>query len=483
MTRSLEIDMALWASSDALRGVVEPHTFGKCALAILFLKYVSDVASDQPRSTPQRFVLPACADFQSLLENRRLPGNGARIDAALSELQRANPEKFGGLFADVRFSPRSIADVHAQDNVLAKVLEIIGSDTLDLRPSRVEERDVVGAFTFLVNTLAFESHSDAGELYTPSEVSSLMAQLVDPRPGDSLYDPVCGSSSLLLTCARLIQERHNSREYEICGQDINYTAWMLSKINAFLHGEDRHRIVCGDTLRNPLLLGKDGGLERFDVIVANPPFSLSEWGWEQAAGDSFGRFRRGIPPRSRADYAFILHMIESMNPDTGRMAVVASHGVLFRGAAEADIRKNLIESNLLDAVIGLPPKLFHNTAIPTVILCFRAKRSDDDSVLFIDASRDFAPARKRNELRESDIQRVITAWQRRAGFPGYATIVTRSQIAANDFNLSIPLYISAAAEPRIDLDTLARKQRELDTELTAIRREIESRLQQLTRAT
>jgi type I restriction enzyme M protein len=478
MTGDHEISFDLWRAGDALRDVIEPQIRGECLRALFFLKYVSDVERDRVENTTPRFFVPRDASFDALVPLCGTPGNAARVGAALLELERANPEKLRRLFSDLKWGPSESPESDAFDKALGSAIKILGSPKFDLRPSRLREHQVAEAFELIMATFPAVS-SYPGELYTPTEVSNLMAQLVDPHPGDSIYDPVCGSAGLLITCAGLLQERYNSREYAIRGQEINPWAWRLAKLNAFMHGEDTHRIECGDTLRNPLHV-QGNALEQFDVIVANPPFSLPYQEWEEAmTHDRFARFNRGRPPRGRADYAFILHMIASMRPEKGRIVTVAPHGVLFRGGGEADIRRSLIESNLLDAVIGLPAKLFYATAIPTAVLCFRAKR-EDDRVLFIDASRGFAADRKRNELRREDIERIVTTLRQRVSVPGYASIVPRKQIADNGFTLNISRYVSPnREEPRVDLQTLAQRQTELGKELEVTRDGIEALLQKL----
>ena len=478
MTGEHAIGFNLWRASDALRDVMEPQIRSECLLALFFLKYVSDLERDRVESTTPRFFVPRDASFDGLVQLSGTPGNAARVSAALLGLERANPEKLRRLFSDLKWGPSESPESGAFDKALGSAMKILGSPELDLRPSRVREGQVAEAFEYIVATFPAVS-SYPGELYTPPEVSNLMAQLVDPRPGDSIYDPVCGSGGLLMACAGLLQARHNSREYAIRGQEINPWSWRLAKLNAFMNGEDGHRIECGDTLRNPLHV-QGNALEQFDAIVANPPFSLPYQEWEEAmTHDRFDRFNRGRPPRGRADYAFILHMVASMRPETGRIVTVAPHGVLFRGGGEAGIRRSLIESNLLDAVIGLPPKLFYATGIPTAVLCFRAKR-EDDRVLLIDASRGFAAGRQRNELRREDIERIVTALRQRASVPGYASMVSREQIADNGFTLNISRYISPTREePRVDSQTLAQRQKELGVELGVTRDGIEALLQRL----
>ena len=275
---------------------------------------------------------------------------------------------------------------------------------------------------------------------------------------------------------------NGSRKYGLFGQEAIGSTWALAKMNMFLHGEDNHRIEWGDTIRNPKLL--DGGasgttLKHFDIVVANPPFSLEKWGFEGAEADKFSRFRRGLPPRTKGDYAFILHMVETMKPGSGRMAVVVPHGVLFRGAAEGRIRQKLIEENLLDVVIGLPEKLFYGTGIPAAVLIFR-KTKADDKVLFIDASRDFEAGKNQNVLREADLQRILDTAATRQPVARYAYLATPAEIAENDFNLNIPRYVDTfEEEAEIDLMAVRREREQLKAELARLEAQMDAYLKEL----
>uniref|UniRef100_UPI00289A212F N-6 DNA methylase n=1 Tax=Pulveribacter sp. TaxID=2678893 RepID=UPI00289A212F len=235
----------------------------------------------------------------------------------------------------------------------------------------------------------------------------------------------------------------------------------------------------GDTIRNPKLLDGTASLKHFDIVVANPPFSLEKWGFEGADADKFSRFRRGVPPRTKGDYAFILHMIETMKPSTGRMAVVVPHGVLFRGAAEGRIRQKLIEENLLDVVIGLPEKLFYGTGIPAAVLVFR-KNKTDEKVLFIDASRDFEAGKNQNVLREIDLQRIVETVRARHGATKYAYLATKTEIAQNDYNLNIPRYVDTfEEEAEIDLIAVRKEREQLKTELAKLEAQMSCYLKEL----
>lgn len=514
-----DINSAVWAACDTFRGTVDPSIYKDFVLTMLFLKYVSDVWQDhydaykkqygdhpeliEEMLKNERFVLPASASFYALHNLRHNPGNGERIDKALHAIEEANITKLRDVFQDISFNSNKLGDEQQKNDILRHLLEDFAKPELDLHPSRVGQLDVIGnAYEFLIKNFASTSGKKAGEFYTPPEVSSLMARLMAPQEGDEICDPTCGSGSLLMKCGRLIRENTGSRKYALYGQEAIGSTWALAKMNMFLHGEDNHRIEWGDTIRNPKLLEGDTpsydffavargektiqaaphkpqSLKHFDIVVANPPFSLEKWGFEGADADKFSRFRRGVPPRTKGDYAFILHMIETMKPGTGRMAVVVPHGVLFRGAAEGRIRQKLIEENLLDVVIGLPEKLFYGTGIPAAVLVFR-KNKADDKVLFIDASRDFEAGKNQNLLRETDLQRILTTAATRQSVDKYAYLATPAEIAENDFNLNIPRYVDTfEEEAEIDLMAVRKEREQLKAELASLETQMAVYLKEL----
>jgi len=490
------INAAVWAACDTFRGTVDPSIYKDYVLTMLFLKYVSDVWQDhydeykrQHGDHPElitellkneRFVLPPNSSFYAVHARRHEPGNGERIDKALHAIEDANIAKLRDVFQDISFNSNKLGDEQQKNDILRHLLEDFAKPELNLRPSRVGTLDVIGnAYEFLIKNFASTSGKKAGEFYTPPEVSTLMARLMDPQEGDEICDPTCGSGSLLMKCGRLVRERKQSRRYALFGQEAIGSTWALAKMNMFLHGEDNHRIEWGDTIRNPKLLDTDSTLKHFDIVVANPPFSLEKWGFDGADADRYSRFRRGVPPRTKGDYAFILHMVETMKPRTGRMAVVVPHGVLFRGAAEGRIRQKLIEENLLDVVIGLPEKLFYGTGIPAAVLLFR-KRKADDKVLFIDASRDFEAGKNQNLLREADLQRILATAAARQPVARYAHLATPAEIAENDFNLNIPRYVDTFEEvAEIDLAAVRRERQLLKAELARLEAQMDVYLKEL----
>ncbi len=493
-----DINKAVWNACDTFRGTVSPDIYKDFILTMLFLKYISDVYQDeydklvaqfgdQPdlinaMMAKQRFVLPKGASFWDLYTQRHEAGNGQRIDMALHALEEANGAKLKNVFQDISFNTNNLGAEKQKNDLLRHLLEDFGKDILNLRLSRVGTLDVIGnAYEYLIKHFAAGSGRTAGEFYTPPEVSDLLATLLEPQEGDEICDPACGSASLLMKCGRKIRENFNgSKKYALFGQESIGSTWSLAKMNMFLHGEDNHRIEWGDTIRNPLLKDASGtGLLHFDIVTANPPFSLDKWGHEDAGNDHYGRFRRGIPPRTKGDYAFISHMIETLKPESGRMGVVVPHGVLFRGSSEGKIRQQLIEENLLEAVIGLPEKLFFGTGIPAAILIFK-KKKQDNKVLFIDASREFKSGKNQNMLTAEHIQQVIDAYKARETVDKYAYLATFEEIKENDFNLNIPRYVDTFEEEKeLDLMAIRAERLGLQKQLSELEMEMEGYLKEL----
>lgn len=490
------INAAVWSACDTFRGTVDPSIYKDYVLTMLFLKYISDVWQDHYEVYAQehgdhpelitellkseRFVLPPSANFYALHAARHQPGNGERIDKALHAIEETNLAKLRDVFQDISFNSTKLGDEAQKNDILRHLLEDFAKPELNLRPSRIGLLDVIGnAYEFLIKNFASTSGKKAGEFYTPPEVSQLMALLVAPQEGDEICDPTCGSGSLLMKCSQLIRQRSGGKKYALFGQEAIGSTWALAKMNMFLHAEDNHRIEWGDTLRNPKLLDGNSRLKLFDIVVANPPFSLEKWGFENAEADPYKRFRRGVPPRTKADYAFILHMIETMKPGSGRMAVVVPHGVLFRGAAEGRIRKALIDENLLETVIGLPEKLFYGTGIPAAVLVFRKKKKDN-KVLFIDASREYQDGKNQNQLRPQDLEKVLSAAVDRKSQDKYAYLASVAEIAENDYNLNIPRYVDTfEEEAEIDLLAVRAEREKLKAELAVLEERMAGYLKEL----
>ena len=487
-----EINAILWRACDTFRGTVDPAEYKNYILVMLFVKYISDVWRDhrvqyeaQYAGKAQRvaramraepFVLPEGASYEALYAQRNAPNLGEVINKALAAIEEANIEKLEGVFRNIDFnSEAALGRARERNERLRNLLNDFADPRLDLRPSRVGRLDIIGdAYEYLIYRFAAGAGKKAGEFYTPPEVSMLLARLVAPQPGDRIGDPTSGSGSLLIKCAQAV----GSADYYLYGQEANGSTWALAKMNMFLHDVSSARVEWGDTLRHPTLL-ENNELMHFNVVVANPPFSLDKWGAEGAAADPYGRFWRGVPPKSVGDYAFISHMIATMDAHDGRVAVIVPHGVLFRGGAEGRIRQQLIEENLLHAVIGLPPNVFYGTGIPVAVLVFRRQRPDD-AVLFIDASRAYEAATPQNRLRRADLDHILTAYRARAFAEKYAYLAPRAEIAENDYNLNIPRYVDTyEPEPVVDLDSVATEIAELDARLAEVEARMKGYLREL----
>lgn len=487
-----EVNAVTWRACDTFRGVVDPSEYKNYILVFLFLKYISDVWKDrvieysklykgdkkriQRRMSRERFVLPEESNFDHIYKNRNATNIGEIINIALEGIEEANKIKLEGVFRNIDFnSEANLGQTKDRNKRLKHLIEDFADPRLDLRPSRIGKLDVIGnTYEYLIHNFASDAGKKGGEFYTPSEVSLTIAELVDPKPGERINDPTCGSGSLLIKVAKKVGDRN----YSISGQEMNGSTWALCKMNMFLHEIDNARIEWGDTIGNPKLIENDN-LMKFDIVVANPPFSLDKWGADDAASDRFNRFHRGTPPKSKGDYAFITHMVETMSEDTGRVAVVAPHGVLFRGGSEGRVRKKLIDENLLDAVIGLPPNLFFGTGIPAIILVFKKARTTTD-VLFIDSSREFEKGKNQNKLREEDITKIIQTYRNYNIIEKYAYRAPFTEIQENEYNLNIPRYVDTfEEEEEVNIKEVQSRIDDLEKELVHVKSDMKKYLEEL----
>ena len=492
-----QINKSLWSACDTFRGAFDSSEYKNYILVFMFMKYMSDVWKDhydeykklygddeeliQRKLQRERFVLPDNCSFDYLYEKRNDTNIGEEIDKVLAKIEDKNLSKLEGVFRNISFNSDKLGQTKDRNRRLKNLLTDFANPVLDFRPSKLGKvEDVLGnAYMYLIGEFASGAGKKGGEFYTPDEVSELLARLVNPKPGDRICDPTCGSGSLLIKVGEQVKDKNGNRskDFALYGQESNGDTWALSKLNMFLHGMDSARIEWCDTINNPQLIEGDH-LMKFNIVVANPPFSLDKWGAENAETDRFKRFLRGTPPKSKGDYAFILHMIDTTLPD-GRIGVIVPHGVLFRGSAEGKIRQKLIEENLLEAVIGLPSNLFFGTGIPAAIMIFnKAKKSKE--VLFIDASKEYQDGKKQNKLREDDIEKIVSVYQNLAAVEKYSSVVSLQEIKDNDFNLNIPRYVDTFEEETpIDLAVVKSEITTLENELVAVRKEMEEYLNEL----
>ncbi len=485
------INSVVWRACDTFRGTMDSSKYKDYVLSILFVKYLSDFYKEKIKTLNEKyqgdrerieraikrekFILDESCTFEYLLKHKEAPNIGEIINKALEKIEEDNSEKLEGIFRNVDFNDRNIlGDTKERNSILKHLLEDFSDPKLDLSPSKLSGADIIGdSYEYLISHFASDAGKKGGEFFTPSEVSTLLAKLVEPKEGERIYDPTCGSGSLLIKASKEV----GSPNFAIYGQEKNGQTHSLCRMNMYLHEISDAKIEWGDTLRKPLHIENDR-LMKFDVVVANPPFSLDKWGAEEAKNDFYKRFERGIPPKSKGDYAFVLHMIASLN-ENGRMGVVLPHGVLFRGASEGKIRKKLIEENLLDAVIALPPNLFFGTGIPATILIFKKSRKNSD-ILFIDASREFEKDKNQNRLRREDIEKIVTTYKNRSEIEKYSHKATIEEIKENDYNLNIPRYVDTFEEEEpIDIEVTKRNIEEIEKELVEVKKEMQEFLMEL----
>lgn len=485
-----DIENAVWRACDTFRGVIDPSQYKDYILTMLFVKYLSDLAKDKRRQyaekykgdkarieramSNERFVVPVQCDFDHLYAKRDAANIGSLINIALEKIEDENKGKLENVFRNIDFnSEPALGQTRDRNRRLKNLLEDFAE--LDLQPSHLEDRDVIGdVYEYLIGRFAAGAGKKAGEFYTPPQVSELIARLVKPKKGDRICDPACGSGSLLIK----VGNRIGSDNYMLAGQESNGSTWALCKMNMFLHEVDSARIEWCDTLTNPRLI-EDDELMRFNIVVANPPFSLDKWGAETAETDQYRRFWRGIPPKSRGDYAFISHMVEIALESEGKVGVVVPHGVLFRGGSEGLIRQKFLEDNIIEAVIGLPANLFYGTGIPAAILLFNKGKKTKD-VLFIDASREYDDGSTQNKLRPQDIDKICKSFESFKTVEKYAYRATLDEIRENDFNLNIPRYVDTfEEEEQVDIKAVQKEISEIEAELAKTRKEMAGYMKEL----
>lgn len=491
--RKEDIFNKVWQACDTFRGVIDPAQYKDYILTMLFVKYLSDVrksklaeherkykgskARVERAMARERFVIAEDCTFDFLYAHRNDPDIGQTINTVLEKIEDNNKAKLHNVFRNIDFNSEANLGQARQRNVrLQHLLDDFGD--LDLRPEHVGHMDIIGdVYEYLIARFAATAGKKAGEFYTPAEVSETLARLVSPKAGDRICDPTCGSGSLLIRTA----EQVGSRDFSLFGQEMNGSTWALCKMNMFLHEVDAARIEWEDTIRHPQLLERDA-LMKFNVVVANPPFSLDKWGQEITAKDRFGRFSRGIPPKSKGDWAFISHMLATALEKEGKVGVVIPHGVLFRGGQEGKIREATIKENLLHAVIGLPANLFYGTGIPAALMIFDKSRKErgKGKVLFVDASREFEQGTNQNRLRPQDIDKIVNTFRKRKAVKKYSYLASYSEMEENEFNLNIPRYVNTfEPEPEIDIKAVQDEINKLEGQLAKTRKKMDGYLKEL----
>lgn len=469
-----KLEAHLWSAADILRGSIDSSDYKSFIFGMLFLKRLSDrfdeecdalgsvAGADIEDPDEHDFFVPRKARWAEI--QKTATNVGEVLNKAAHALEEANPKALDGVLAGIDFNDeRKLGDNRNRDNVLSRLVQHFSK--LNLRNSNLSEPDMLGrAYEYLIAKFADDAGKKGGEFYTPRGVVKLTVEILAPEEGMRICDPTVGSAGMLIECAHYL-ERHgkNPRNLSLFGQEKNLGTWAIAKMNLLLHGMLDQRIEKGDTIRDPKLRNEDG-LMLFDRVIANPPFSLDDWGREVAENDPYGRFRYGVPPKTKGDLAFLQHMVATTN-DRGMVGVVMPHGVLFRGAAEGEIRKGLLQDDLFEAVIGLPTNLFYGTGIPAAVLILnKAKKPERHrKVLFIEASREFKEGTAQNFLRDEDVAKVARTFRAFDDVEKYARVVSLDEIEKNDFNLNISRYVETAeAAEKVDVATALAKLRELE---------------------
>jgi type I restriction enzyme M protein len=502
MTTRKNIENTLWKACDSFRGKIDSSRYKDYILSMLFVKYLSDLNKerraeyaeqfngDQVRidraMSREPFVLGEKSSFNYLYENRTDTQIGQKINVALSAIEEKNGSKLRNVFRAIDFnSTVDLGEPREKNAILKNLLEDFNG--LDLSPSKLDASDIIGdAYEYMIANFASDAGKKGGEFFTPSRVSELVAKLVQPKENDRIYDATCGSGGLLLKA----HKEAGTDKVAIYGQERNAQTWALCKMNMFLHNITNATIWQGDTLANPQNI-QDDKFMKFQVVVANPPFSLDKWDSGflpdektkmSASLDTWKRFDWGIPPTSKGDYAFVCHMLHCLDDSTGRMGVILPHGVLFRGAQEGKIRREIIETyNLLDAVIGLPANLFFGAGIPACVLIFKKNRPNRN-VFFIDASGEgnYEKGKNQNILREQDIEKIVTTYHNRAIIEKYSYEATFDEIKENDFNLNIPRYVDTfEEEEEVDIIAVKAEIAGIESELAGVQEKMAKFMEEL----
>lgn len=460
-----QLESHLWEAANILRGTVDAADFKTYVFPLLFFKRISDVHDEEYEAAlkesggdeayalfPQnyRFQIPDNCHWSDI--RIKTTNVGQALQTAMRRIEKANPETLYGIFGDAAWTNKE----RLTDSLLRDLIEHFSRINLG---NQAAQADILGqSYEYLIKKFADLTNKKAGEFYTPRSVVKLMVNMLDPKKGESIYDPACGTGGMLLEAIHHVRERHEDDRTlwgKLFGQEKNLTTSAIARMNLFLHGAADFQIIRGDTLRQPAFFSGDN-LATFDCVIANPPFSLEKWGEEVWASDSYGRNFAGIPPGKTGDYAWVQHMIKSMAPATGRMAVVLPHGALFRMGKEGSIREKILGMDLLEAVIGLGPNLFYGAGLAACILvfCQRKKKDRKRKVLILDASREFKTGRAQNELLPEHVERICGWYRDYKDVEGVARLVTLDDIAANEHNLNITLYV----EPKSTEQTLTVEQ-------------------------
>jgi len=446
------LETYLWGAAVVLRGLIDAGDYKQYIFPLVFLKRISDVYDEEHAAAldvygdeeladlPEnhRFAIPAGCHWDDI---RTVTGDiGAAVLRAMRAIESANPDTLPGVFGDGDWGNKSLLP----DSTLADLIEHFSTKTLSI--ANLPEDELGNGYEYLIKKFADDSGHTAQEFYTNRTLVHLMTLMLDPQPGESVYDPTCGTGGMLIsTAAEVKRQGKEWRNLRLYGQELNHGTSAIARMNLFLHGVTDGHIAHGDTLSRPAFHDAKGRLQTFDVVLANPPYSIKAWNREAFGNDPYGRNMWGVPPQGRADYAFFQHIAKSLDPKRGRAAVLFPHGVLFR-REEAALREALVKSDLIECVLGLGAGLFYNSPMEAVVLTLRANKPAEHrgKVLFINAINEVAREQAQSFLREAHQAKILEAYRGFSNVVQFTAVATLDQITERSFGLAIPLYVAGA---------------------------------------
>lgn len=447
-----ELETYLWGAAIILRGLIDAGDYKQYIFPLVFLKRISDVHDEERAAAmaiygdeeladlPEnhRFAIPAGCHWDEIRAVTR--DVGAAVLRAMRAIESANPDTLPGVFGDGDWGNKNLLP----DSTLADLIEHFSTQRLSI--AILPEDELGNGYEFLIKKFADDSGHTAQEFYTNRTLVHLMTLMLEPQPGESVYDPTCGTGGMLIsTAAEVKRQGREWRNLRLYGQELNYGTSAIARMNLFLHGVTDGHIAHGDTLSRPAFHDAKGQLQTFDVVLANPPYSIKAWNRDAFANDPYGRNMWGVPPQGRADFAFFQHIAKSLDPKTGRAAILFPHGVLFR-REEAALREALVKSDLIECVLGLGAGLFYNSPMEAVVITLRAKKPAErkGKVLFINAINVVAREQAQSFLRESHQTKILDAYRGFIDIDQFAAVGALDQIADKSFSLAIPLYVAGA---------------------------------------